>query len=128
MRVEHLKRWISTARKDKTEKKKAEKEEATTTERAGGTEKGEVSAVQKETETDNWTSVMDLIPSMFWDWNLAEESTWQAVVLVPKGKKEYRGVCLVEVMWKVVAEILNCRLTASITYHDFLHGFWEGRG
>ena len=25
-----------------------------------------------------------------------------------------------EVMWKVVAAILNLRLTASITYHDFL--------
>ena len=24
--------------------------------------------------------------------------------------------------------ILNCRFTASITYHDFLHGFWAGRG
>ena len=22
----------------------------------------------------------------------------------------------------------NCQLTASITYHDFLHGFREGRG
>ena len=31
-------------------------------------------------------------------------------------------------MWKVVAEILNRRLTASITFHDFLHGFWAGRG
>ena len=33
-----------------------------------------------------------------------------------------------EVMWKVVAAILHRRLTASITYHDFLHGFWAGRG
>ena len=52
---------------------------------------------------------------------------WQAVVLIPKGKKEYRGLGLLEVMWKVVAEILNRRLTASITYHDFLHGFRAGR-
>ena len=33
-----------------------------------------------------------------------------------------------EVMWKVVAAILNCRLTASITYHNFLHIFRAGRG
>ena len=33
-----------------------------------------------------------------------------------------------EVMWKFVAEILHCRLTTAITYHDFLHGFWAGRG
>ena len=31
-------------------------------------------------------------------------------------------------MWKVVAEILNRRLTASIAYRDFLHGFRAGRG
>ena len=31
-------------------------------------------------------------------------------------------------MWKVVTAILNRLLTASITFHDFLHGFWEVRG
>ena len=50
------------------------------------------------------------------------------MVLIPKGKKDYRGISLVEVMLKVVAAILNRRLTASITYHDFLHGFRAGRG
>ena len=50
------------------------------------------------------------------------------MVLIPKGKKDYRGISLVEVMWKVVAEILNYPLTASINYHDFLHGFRVGRG
>ena len=35
---------------------------------------------------------------------------------------------LMEVMWKVVAEILNFRITASITFHNFFHGFWAGRG
>ena len=58
---------------------------------------------------------------------MAEEATWQTVVLIPKGKKEYRGIGLVEVMWKVVAEILHRRLTTAITYHDALHGFWAGR-
>ena len=53
---------------------------------------------------------------------------WQAVVLITKGKKDYRGFGLVEVMWKVVVEILNRRLTNSITYHDFLHGFRAGCG
>ena len=31
-------------------------------------------------------------------------------------------------MWKVVSAILNCRLTASTTFHDFLHGVQAGRG
>ena len=27
-----------------------------------------------------------------------------------------------------MAEILNLRLTETITFHDFLHVFWAGRG
>ena len=59
---------------------------------------------------------------------MAEEATWQTVVLILKGKKEYRGIGLVEVTWKVMAAILHRRLTTTITYHNALHGFREGRG
>ena len=31
-------------------------------------------------------------------------------------------------MWKVVALILNQRLTASINHHGFLHGLWADLG
>ena len=72
--------------------------------------------------------VVELVHTTFRDGDLAKEATWQAVVLIPKGKKEYRGIGLVEVMWKVVAAILNRRVTSSITYHDALHGFRAGRG
>ena len=71
---------------------------------------------------------MNLVQAAFREGELAEEVTWQVVVLIPKGKKEYRFIGLVEVIWEVVAAILNRRLTASITYHDFLHGFRAGRG
>ena len=71
---------------------------------------------------------MELTQTEFWEGELAEEDTWQTMVLVPKGKKEYRGIGLVEVTWKVVAAILHRRLTTAITYHDALHGFREGCG
>ena len=71
---------------------------------------------------------MDLVQTAFRDGDLAEEATWQAVVLIPKWKKDYRGIGLVEAMWKVVALIINRRFTASITYHNVLHGFRAGRG
>ena len=41
---------------------------------------------------------------------------------------DFHGIGLVEVMWKVVAAILDIRLVASITLHNFLHGFCAGRG
>ena len=48
---------------------------------------------------------------------------WKAVVLLPKGGKDYGVIDIVEVMWKLVVEILNRQLTASITFHDFLYRF-----
>ena len=67
--------------------------------------------------------MVDLVQTSFREGQLAEESMLQAVVLIPKGDKYYRGIGLVEVMWKVVAEILNCRIIASIAFHDFLQIF-----
>ena len=71
----------------------------------------------------NWERVVALVRADFGEGLLAEVAMWKAVVLITKGKGEYCGINLVEVMWKVVAAILNGRLTASITYHYFLHGF-----
>ena len=39
----------------------------------------------------------------------------------------YWGIGLVEVMWKVMAAILNHRVMDSITFHNFLHGLRAGR-
>ena len=50
------------------------------------------------------------------------------MVLILKGGGNYCGICLLEVVWKALAVILNCCFAASITYHDSLHGFREGSG
>ena len=72
--------------------------------------------------------MVEITQTAFWEGQLAEEATWQTVVLIPKGKKEYRGIGLVDVTWKFVAVILHRRLKKEITFHDALHGFREGRG
>ena len=51
--------------------------------------------------------MVELVHIEFGEGRLAEEAMWQAVGIIPKGKKYYRGIGLVEVMWKVVAAILN---------------------
>ena len=114
MRSEHLKGWLAASKREK--KEAAEKGEWKT----GGEEGGPAEP--------HWENLVELIQTEFRDGELAKEATWQAVVLIPKGKHEYLKIGLVEVMWKVVADILNCRITASITYHDFLHGFRAGHG
>ena len=115
MRAEDLKGWLAAARRGEKERETATKDE------------GE-SRKDDKAGAENWAGVVDLVQTEFWEGDLAEESTWQAVVLIPKGKKDYRGIGLVEVMWKVVAVILNRRFTSSITYHDVLHGCRADRG
>ena len=72
--------------------------------------------------------VLEITQRAFWEGKLAEAATWQTAVLIPKEKREFRGIGLVEVTWKVVAVILHRRLTTGITFHDALHGFQESRG
>ena len=91
-------------------------------------EKGEEKTEAEEEGGELWGKVLDITQTAFWEGNLAEEATWQTVVLIPKRKRGYRGFGLVEVTWKVVVVILHRGLTTGITFHVFLHGFREGRG
>ena len=85
MRAEDLKGWLAAARR-------REKERETNTKDGGG---GGERECQTEAE-GHWGRVVELIQTAFWDGELAEEATWQAVVLIPKGKGDYRGLNLVE--------------------------------
>ena len=49
--------------------------------------------------------VVELVQTAFREGRLAEETIYQEVVLISKDGKGYCGFGLVEVMWKVVAEI-----------------------
>ena len=114
MRAEDLKGWLAAARQGEKEREAAVKD--------GGSRK------DNREGAENWARVVELIQTEFQEGELSEENTWQAVVLIPKGEKYYRGIGLVEVMWKVVAVILNRCFTYSITYHNALHGFRADRG
>ena len=71
---------------------------------------------------------MEMTQMEFRDCKLVDEAAWQTMVLIPKGKGEFRGIGLVEVTWKLLTVILHRRLTTGIKLHDVLHGFREGRG
>ena len=79
-------------------------------------------------EASNWDRLVDIIQTALGERRLKEEDTCQAVVIFPKGGQYYRCICSVEVMWKVLAAILNRLLIDSITFHEFLHVFRAGSG
>jgi hypothetical protein len=52
---------------------------------------------------------------------------WIIVILIPKEGKDYRGIGLLEPIWKVIEQIIDCRLY-FIQLHDSLHGCHHQRG
>ena len=74
-----------------------------------GTRRGETEERRENAPADmmNWDRVVVLVSDIFGEGMLAEEAMLQELVLIPKGGEEYRGIGFVEVMWKVVAAILN---------------------
>ena len=60
--------------------------------------------------------------------HLLEEFTWHTVILIPKGKLDFHGIGLVEVLWNIVLGILNNHPTVAIHFHDTLHKSHTGRG
>ena len=82
MRSDHLKGWLAASKREKREA--VEKGEGKT----GGEEGG-------PTEP-HWENLVELIQTSFQEGESAEDSTWQAVVLIPKWKKDNRGIGLVD--------------------------------
>jgi hypothetical protein len=52
------------------------------------------------------------------------------LVLLPKPDGDFRGIALLEVIYKLISSIINRRLAKALNnkFHDAIHGFREGRG
>jgi Reverse transcriptase (RNA-dependent DNA polymerase) len=65
----------------------------------------------------------------FTDQPLAQSFGVGILVLIPKGvPDQYRGIALLEVIYKLVSAIFNQRISGEIQYHQAVHGFRKGRG
>ena len=74
-----------------------------------------------------WEILVRLIQRTFRYGNPPEELAWATMVLILKGKGEFRGIGLVKVVWKVCAAVVNCRLERGVVLNDDLHGFRVGQ-
>ena len=79
--------------------------------------------------TTQWMKVVAIVKASFCNETLANKSTWHMVVLIPKGYgRDFRGIGLVEVLWKTLTGLLNFHFTSEIQFRDILRGFWSIRG
>ena len=72
---------------------------------------------------DIWQLLANLIQRIWDTGAIPRQMLWVTVVLIPKGNSgNYRGVRLMELLWKLIGKILDARL-AGLETHDALHGF-----
>ena len=58
---------------------------------------------------------------------MADGATCQVVVMIPKEGVEFRGIGLVEVIWKTAADIINQCIGTATKFHNVFHGFHVGQ-
>ena len=91
--------------------------------------KGATDKDKDPAKIEAWNKVLELIELVFTGNPLPKSFGVGILVLIPKGvPDQYRGIALLEVIYKLVSAIINRRLTAQIAFHDAVHGFRVGRG
>ena len=100
MQAENLKGWLLLSKQENREA--AEKGEGKTDGEEG-----------RPTEP-HWENLVELIQTTFWEGDLAKDATWKVVVLIPKGKHDYRVIGIVDVVMEAVSRRFNICAT---TFH-----------
>lgn len=76
-----------------------------------------------------WNKVLELVELAFTGKPLPRSFGVGILVLIPKGPPDqYRGIALLEVIYKLISAIINRRMADAITFHQAVHGFCRGRG
>jgi len=98
IRADHLKRWLTEATRS------------------------------ENPDPSRWEVLVELVQECYRTGTIAEEMTWSSMVLLPKGGGDFRGIGLLDIIWKLMESILNRRIASQVEFHDTLHGFRAKRG
>jgi Reverse transcriptase (RNA-dependent DNA polymerase) len=76
-----------------------------------------------------WNKVLEIINMVFIGSAIPSQFGIGILVLIPKGTPvQYRGIALLETIYKLIASIINQRLTNSIEFYPAIHGSRKRRG
>ena len=82
-----------------------------------------------EEDVEIWEKVLELVNIAFTTGEVPRAFCYGVLVLIPKSTPgEYRGIALLEVIYKLVSAVINNRLREKISFHDAIHGFRTKRG
>jgi hypothetical protein len=106
MRAEHLKDWLQGMHEEKDPDLGA----------------------QNATAGDKWRALLQLVQAMWDEGKIPPQLGWVITVFIPKGGGDYRGIGLLEPIWKVIEERVMDHWLEPIALHDSLHGCLNGCG
>ena len=81
----------------------------------------------REGAGDRWRALVKLVQTIWQTGRIPRQLLWVIVVLIPKGSGGYRGIGLLEPVWKLLEAIMDRRLNC-LELHDCLHGYRAKRG
>ena len=83
----------------------------------------ESATCKERPDTDNLDRVVDILQTKFREVRLPEECTCNTVVITTKVNGEFRGIGLVEVLWKSLLRVVNWQIGAEVKFHYMIHIF-----
>ena len=75
-----------------------------------------------------WEALCEFVRHIYATGEMPVELSWATMILLPKGDGQYRGIGLLEIIWKLISKIIDRRIKAHVEFHDALHGFRAKRG
>ena len=76
-----------------------------------------------------WEKTLEIVELAFVDGIVPKAFTHGILVLIPKDKPgEFRGIALLEIIYKLISAIINRRIGSKIKFDDAVHGFRKKRG
>jgi len=76
-----------------------------------------------------WLKVLEVVRLAFVEGEIPRKFSEGILVLIPKSSPgEYRGIALLEIIYKLLSSIINRRLCEKVKLDDALHGFRAKRG
>lgn len=76
-----------------------------------------------------WQKLLEIVRLAFAEEEIPRAFSQGIFVLIPKSKAgEFRGIALLEIIYKLILSIINQRFSSTIVLDDALHGFRAKRG
>ena len=77
---------------------------------------------------EKWRKLVDLVQWCIRTGEVPQAFKYGALVLIPKPEQgKYRGIALLESVYKLISGLINHRVSAAVQFHDSIHGFRAGR-